>query len=122
MNTVSRISDSEMEIMCILWANDGAMTLPEILAALPKENQWKYNTVATFLTRLCEKKILSCRKSGRVNAFVTEVSEKEYRDFETREFLRKVHGNSVSSLIASLFDEKLRPEQISELMERLERE
>ena len=98
------ITESEYEIMKILWKAADALTLGEIMAHL--DTQWTRNTVGTLLTRLCEKGIISIKKRGKSNLYYPMLKENDYSMSETRSFLSKLFDGSVGNLIASLFENK----------------
>ena len=50
------ISDSELELMKIVWANQGSALYAHIMEELAKAGRtWQKNTVITLLSRLVEK-------------------------------------------------------------------
>ena len=103
-----KISDSELEILRVIWAHDGRMMFSEIVDALhAKEFEWKNNTILTFLARLTEKKILEVQKKGRRNEYIALLTEKDYLEQETKEFVGKVYEGEVKGLIATLVENKL---------------
>ena len=99
-----KISDSEMELMRIIWPREGEITSAELIERL--KDTWKPTTVMTFLKRLCDKEILSVRKDGKINLYSAKVTEDEYKRSQTEEFLRDMHKGSVTSLLAALFKGK----------------
>lgn len=103
-----KISDSELEILRIIWAHDGRMMFSEIVEALhAKEFEWKNNTILTFLARLTEKKVLKIQKKGRRNEYIVLLTEKDYVENETKEFVGKVYEGEVKGLIATLVENDL---------------
>jgi predicted transcriptional regulator len=105
MQNLQRMSDSEKEIMQLIWAAGGSVTSGQLLEELKATgNEWKTSTVLTFLARLVDKGILTALKHGRSNDYIPRVSESEYRRFETQLFLDNVHDGSVRSLIAALYE------------------
>lgn len=109
-----------MELMRLLWEEDGPITSTELLERLPA-GQWKTTTVLTFLTRLAEKGMVRVEKRGKNNFYSPDVTEEEYRAQETKGFLADMHGGSVKSLIASLYDaDGLTPAELEELRRWLE--
>ena len=113
--TLVKISEAEREIMQIIWASGGPITSNEILDALPEERELKITTVLTFLTRLSEKGLASSEKRGKKNYYTTLVTDDEYKRFESRSFLRAIHGGSIQSFVASLADEELSGAEIEAL-------
>lgn len=99
-----RISDSEMELMQIIWAVGEEITSAELTERLGK--LWKPTTIQTFLKRLTDKGILTVRKEGKTNLYAAAVTEDEYKREQTEEFLKEMHNGSFKSLLASLLGGK----------------
>lgn len=98
-----QISDSELELMKIIWGNDGTALYAFIMSELDKSgNEWKKNTVLTLLSRLIDKGFLSITKIGRRNEYAALVSEKDYLATQTKNFLEKVYEGDVTELISTL--------------------
>ncbi len=115
-----KISDSEMEIMKLIWAKDGPITSQELMKALA-EKHWKPTTLLTFLSRLCEKGVLSFEKHGRSNLYFPIMKQEEYQEKETKEFMEQIHSGSVQSLFAALVKSKsVNREDLDELSRWLE--
>ena len=61
-------------------------------------------------------------KEGRVNGYTPLVEERDYLARESRSFLERVHGGSLSSLVASLYPEvSLTQEDLAALERILEK-
>ena len=115
-----KISKAEMELMRIIWAENRPLTCAELLERLP-QGQWKNTTVLTFLSRLVEKGMVHVEKQGKSNRYTAAVLENAYRAEETASFLEDIHGGSVKSLIASLYDaDGLTQAELEELKQWLE--
>lgn len=113
---MTKMSKSETELMRLIWASTHPVTCGELLALLPTDKSWKTTTVLTFLSRLADKGMVSVTKQGKANVYGAAVNESEYRGQETRSFLEDMHGGSVKSMIASLYDsEELTKDEIDEL-------
>lgn len=98
-----QISDSELELMKIIWGNDGTALYAYIMSELDKSgNEWKKNTVLTLLSRLIEKGFLTISKIGRRNEYAALVCEKDYLTTQTKNFLEKVYEGDVTELISTL--------------------
>ena len=116
MEVIQRISESEMEIMRIIWTHGETITTAEIYKALPKDKKWAQSTVLTFLSRLCDKGILATTKKGVSNIFTVKVTQSQYLAYETKHFLDTVHGGSPKSFIAALLeDEQISHDEIEKL-------
>ncbi len=95
-----KISDSEMELMQIIWAKGEKVTSSELAERL--KDTWKPTTIMTFLKRLGDKGVLEIRKEGKTNFYSVKMTEDEYKQQQTEEFLRDMHKGSVTSLLAAL--------------------
>ena len=109
------ITDSEYELMKILWEADDPLTLGEILKKLP-EHKWSRNTVSTLLSRLVDKGAASYEKRGKYNLYYAVIKEKDYSIKETKSFLSKMFGGSVKNMVASLYESReISREEIEDL-------
>lgn len=117
-----KISDAELEIMKIIWANQGATLFAHIMEELAaKGNPWQKNTVIMLLSRLMDKGYLRASKIGRRNEYAPLVSEAEYQTFQTRNLLDKVYEGSVTGLVSTLIQsDLLTDEEYAELKLLLE--
>lgn len=76
MNSIKILSDSESEIMEIIWRN-GQTCVRDVLKELKKRKKIAYTTVMTVMSRLHEKGVLKRKMNGR-GAFVYEpISDKK---------------------------------------------
>ena len=71
---------------------------------MPEDNNWKQSTVITFLARLMEKGILKATRISKANYYEPCITEQEYRNFETKQFINDVHKSSVLGFINALCD------------------
>lgn len=116
MSDIQKISESEMEIMQIIWDFNAPITTADIHKRLPKNKKWAQSTVLTFLSRLSDKGIVSSEKKGNSNIITAIVTEKQYLTFETKNFLKQVHKGNPKSYVAALIEsEELTAEEIGEL-------
>ncbi|MEM9157832.1 MAG: BlaI/MecI/CopY family transcriptional regulator [Verrucomicrobiota bacterium] len=115
-----KISDSEWEVMKVLWDHE-PMTAVDVLERLPHE-QWKQKTVNTFLARLEAKGIVSSQREGRANVYRSLLSEGECRRVEGSHFLSKVFRGKVAPMMLHFLEtEDLSDEDVAELKQLLER-
>lgn len=120
MKKQQRISNSEMIIMEYIWKNNRPVTTAEIMKNLPEGVEWSQKTVITFLARLIEKGILKSTRIGRAFHYEICVTEQEYRNYETRQFVKDVHKGSIFGFISALCDNgDLTRDDIEALMKRL---
>ena len=103
-----QISDSELELLKIIWENEGRILFSELVSILHQRgSNWKNNTILTFLSRLTEKNILKVNKIGRRNEYVAKLTEKEYLENQTDDFIHNVYEGDVKGLISTLVDKNL---------------
>ena len=117
MGDVQQLSDSELELMRVIWAQGGRSLFAQVMQALADRGKdWKPNTVLTFLSRLCEKGALTVEKHGRRNEYVARLSEEAYASQETGAFLNRVYeGNAKGLVTALLRQNRLTSEDVAEL-------
>lgn len=114
-----KISDSEMEIMKIIWDMDREVTTADLGARLGKV--WKPTTVLTFLKRLVDKGVLTVSRVGKTNYYRAVISEAEYKSQQTEEFLEEFHSGSVKNFLAALYGgKKPKTEEIEEIKQWFE--
>ena len=102
----SRLPDAELEIMKIIWECGGNATSAHISQKLEGKKDWAVTTVLNFLARLVDRGFLTVHRSGKVNIYTPAVAEKEYLESESKSFLKRLHGNSLKSLVAALYSGK----------------
>lgn len=116
MKTIKKLPDAEFEIMRIVWKNTPPMSTNQIIACLDIDNTWKPQTVLTLLMRLIEKGFLESEKSGKERIYSPIISREDYLSVETESFFQKLHGNSIRSLVSTLYNgKKLSDEEIADL-------
>jgi predicted transcriptional regulator len=108
MTNFQKLSQTEMEVMQIIWASGHAITSGELLDifARQKGKKWKGQTIATFLARLVEKGVLTSIKQGRTNIYEPCVSPEEYRRKEAKSLLEMMYEGSVKNFLTTLYDGK----------------
>ena len=123
MSTVKHtITDSEYQIMRILWKSEKPMTVADVVRELDG-NDWTASTVSTFLQRLLKKEVIACDKKGKTNLYYPRLLQNEYDLSETENFLSKIYKGSVKNLVAALYEnKKLSNEDMSELKKMFELE
>lgn len=118
MINFQKLSETEMEIMQIIWTSDHPITSGELLDifAQQKGKEWKGQTIATFLARLVEKGVLTSVKQGRANIYKPRMSPEEYRSQEAKSLLETLYEGSVKNFLATLYDgKKLTKDEMTEL-------
>ena len=120
MGKIQRMSDAEELIMEFIWGAGRPVTTRELLVNLPEGKAWKQNTVITFLARLIEKGILKATRISKANYYEPCISEQEYRNSVTKQFIRDVHKGSIFGFLNTLCDAgDITRKDIEELMKKL---
>lgn len=102
MDAINRLPDAEFEVMKAVWNNDPPVTTRMLMEQLGNRRGWKLPALITLLTRLAERGFLRSEKHGKERMYYPLIAREEYFQFETAVFFRKVHGNSLTSLMTSL--------------------
>ncbi len=121
---MQQISDSELEIMKIIWENPQEVTLfPYIMEELAARGKpCQKNTLIVLLSRLINKEFLKAKRIGRRNEYTALVSETEYQTAQTKNFLDKVYEGNVKELVSNLISgDLLTDEEYKELKKLLEK-
>lgn len=116
-NFEKRLPDAELEIMKVIWHNECPISTSEVKRIIDEESNAArtQQTVQTLINRLIAKEYIAKGKRGKEYIYTPLVAEKDYVEFESERFLRKMHGNSVTNLMRALFDsKKISDEDISE--------
>ena len=117
---IKRLPDAEFEVMRVIWQSDPPVTTAQIMKVLEPYTNWKPQTVMTMLVRLIEKKFLTSERVGRERNYAPIITEQEYMRAETEDFMTRYRGNSVGSLIKTMYEgEKLSSDDITEIKQWL---
>lgn len=120
MEKLPKISESELEVMRVLWEYDAPMTVTQLRTELEKRLGWDASTTKTLVSRLCKKGAIVRSKSAEqdVYRYSALVSRDEYGRESADKLIDKIFGGSAGNLIAALLkNNKLTQEDITELRE-----
>lgn len=112
---LTRLPDAELEVMQALWQ---VREYPAHTAQITKflHKDWKAPTLLKLLSRLEERGFVRGEKDGRANVYTPLVAREDYLRTESRAFFKRLHGGSLSSLVAALYpDTKLTREDVARL-------
>ena len=96
-----KISDSELEVMRVLWRAGDALPVTEIRETLQKSRGWEATTVKTLVSRLVSKGVLKQEKRG-VFYYTPLITEAAYNDWATHDLISRVYHGSARDLVAAL--------------------
>jgi len=120
--TIRRLPDAELEVMQAVWQCEAPVSRAEMETILKDSHPMALTTLLTLLTRLAEKGFLQIEKEGRRSNYTPLISREEYLAQQSRSFVEKVCGGSMSAFAAALCDSGLSKEDLAELRELLERD
>ena len=84
---------------------------------LGNAKEWKIQTVVSLMLRLVERGFLRSEKLGKERTYYPLISKEEYLKFETGNFMKQYHNNSLFHLINTLYDDQsLSDEDLDELL------
>ncbi|MBM3882514.1 MAG: BlaI/MecI/CopY family transcriptional regulator [Verrucomicrobia bacterium] len=106
MKAVPKISETEWEIMRMLWA-EHPLTAAEIIERLAaRDPTWHPKTVRTFLARLVRKRALDYEAQGRAYVYEPRVNERDCVAAASASFLDRVFGGSLRPMLAHFVEER----------------
>ena len=101
--SIKRLPDGEFTILKVIWQLPNPTTSAQIMEKLGEDNHWKPQTLLTVLARLTEKGFLESVRKGRERQYTAIISEDEYLEVETSDFLKRYSGHSMGGLVKPLF-------------------
>jgi BlaI family transcriptional regulator, penicillinase repressor len=118
-----RISETEWEVMKVIWAR-GASPAEAVIAELQQQDPtWHPKTAKTLLNRLMKKQALGITREGRAYIYHPLVTEAESVDVASRSFLDRLFGGSLKPMLAHFLERKrVTPREVQELRRLLDRE
>ena len=120
MKKMPRISETEWEIMKIVWSR-GQCTANEILESLNSREEWHPKTARTLIGRLVKKRALTYREEGRAYLYRAGISESEAISYYSQSFLDRVFNGALTPLLAHFIKSRqLSPNDLEELREVLD--
>ena len=114
-NLASKITDSELEVMKLLWRAKDALPVTVIREQLQNSKGWEPATIKTLISRLVAKGALRQEKRN-VYYYYPVITEKEYSSWATKDLITRIYNGKARDLIASLVNsDGLTEDDISEL-------
>ncbi len=121
----TELSELQLCLMQVLWQRGEASTA-EVAEALRPERELAHTTVATLLTRLEKRGLLSSRRDGRSLVYRPLVQAEAVQRQRVGELLGSLFGGRPSSLLAHLLGQGRVNEQelraMRELLDRADRQ
>lgn len=101
---IKKLAAKEEEVMTLFWQH-GDMFIRDLLNYY-EEPKPHYNTVATQVKFLEEKKFLGRRPMGNTNQYYALISEKEYKGSALRSVISQYFNNSYTSVVSHFIEEE----------------
>lgn len=112
---IPSISESEWEIMNVLW-DKAPQTANDIILSLQESTNWKPKTIRTLLDRLVQKDVVGVNKDQRVYTFYPLYSQEECQRAETESFIKRIYGGTMKSMLVQfIHEDTLSDDDINEL-------
>lgn len=118
-HTIRRLPDTELEVMQALWASDTPVPRAQLEERLAQTHPMATTTLLTLLSRLSEKGFVQVNKEGRKSLYAPLVTREDYLAAQSRSFIQKLCGGSLSTFASALCDSGLSKEELEELRELL---
>lgn len=121
------LSDTELDILQILWDEGSALSRPEILAKMP-DKQWNPNSIHQVLNSMMKKEVLKVEgmvQCGRIygRTYTPCITQEEFITIDTKKFLPSLTpGERLIGIVAAITNqEDIGVDTINELEQMLER-
>ncbi len=118
MKQIPSVTDAELEIMRVLWANPDCPS-SEVVKQLADKMGWSPNTTRTLLNLLVQKEAAGAKQeegSKRTLLYYPVISEQEFLLSETTSFMKKLYGGALKPMLANLLkDRKLNAQEVEDL-------
>ena len=122
MHTFQSLSESEMEIMEVIWESAAPVTTAQLLKVFSHKG-WKAQTMSTFLSRLVEKGVLAVERRGKANLYTPAMTPEQYRQQEAAHVIDSMYHGSLRDFLAAFCGGKqLSPAEAAELQAWFEQE
>jgi predicted transcriptional regulator len=96
-----RISEAELAVMDVLWA-ESPLTALEVASRIAPARNWSDRTIKTMLARLLAKGVLAHEEDGRRYLYRPLVARSDYVSGEAQHLLDRLFGGRAAPLVAHL--------------------
>ena len=120
MNSLHQLSDLQLAILRVLWVR-GEATVNQVQEDLLAERPLALTTVATVLTRLDKKGLVSHRSEGRQYVYQAEVSESDVRGDALSDLTEQLFRGDITALVSHLLsDQEIAPGDLARVKALIE--
>ena len=114
-NIASKITDSELEVMKLLWHAKDALPVTAIREQLQSSKGWEPATIKTLISRLVSKGVVRQEKRN-VYYYFPIITENEYSAWATEDLITRLYNGRARDLVAALVNsDGLTQEDLDEL-------
>ena len=115
------LTDTELELMLILWKLEEA-SVHDVIAALPPTRNMAYTSASTIIRILEKKGFVANRKLGKAHLYSPTLDKKEYESRTLGHVVGRLFENTPAALVARLIDDhQLSAEEVAELQRLLDK-
>ena len=116
------ISDSEWDVMNVLWSAAVPLAAADVVARLDGVRDWNPRTVKTLLNRLINKGALAYDMEGKRYLYRPRVARDQCVREETRSFLSRVFANAPGPMLLQFVAQaRLTPDEVEALKRLLDK-
>jgi BlaI family penicillinase repressor len=120
INTSSKPTEKELEILVILWEK-GPVAVKEVHEALGGEETNGYTTILKLLQIMHEKGLVTRQKSGKLHLYKAVPSQENTRQLMLNKMIDKVfQGSAMQLVMSALGNKKSSKEELQEIKKYLE--
>jgi len=113
---MKKLPEAEFEVMKAVWETPVPMNVNSVANRIKKD--WKIQAVISLMHRLVERGFIRTEKNGKDRLYYPLITRDEYLKFETGNFVKQYHENSLLNLVTTLYDNKgLSDNDIEELLQ-----
>ncbi len=99
------LSALQLKLMRVLWQR-GEASVADVVAELAKSRELAHTTVATMLSRLARRGVVSVERDGRQLLYRPLISERQVRRGMVAEMVRTLFSGSSDALLTHLVTER----------------
>ena len=113
--SIQSLPEAELTVMQALWQCSAPATRGEIETAIRPKRSMAATTLLTLLGRLEQRGFVRVEKMGKNNVYTPLVSRRDYQASQSRRFLDRVFGGSVSAFANALSEGALSEDELKQL-------
>jgi len=112
---IRKLPDTEFEVMKAVWDTAAPMNVNNVVIKMDKK--WRIQTLITLMHRLIKRGFIRTEKVGNDRLYYPIITREDYLEFETTNFIKNYHENSLINLVTALYENKgLSDDDIDELL------